>query len=483
MLATLLRSSMEQSIKRFLTVNALCMIALATILAVIAAFFLRQDQIKQHLDAELAIEAHSIDSFIVKKLSTKQVMRIQDNINNITKERHTLKSRSLPQSDKVTELTKNIEFQVWDLAASNLILQSPHAPKLPLNSQLGYRTLYLDKKVWSTYAIESLYPGYKIVTMQRTDQRLGYAQQFVTDTLIILVITFIFLGITIQMVIQRGLSALATTTSELKSHAPTNLSPLPTENIPTEIKPLVSEINRLMSQLDATLERERSFAANAAHTLKTPLAAMKAQLQMASRLPLEAQQHVFNDIALCMDRYDHIIRQLLTLSKTLSENPTTNLSWVDIQLQLQHIIAPLVPLALDKHINIELADNDIPKVLTEPSLLATAITNLLDNAIKYTHDHDTIKIEVNTRNPYVTITIRDHGPGIPDDQMHKATQRFQRLNAKTRGSGLGLSIVEEVCTNLQATIAYQHTHPTGLTVIITLPINPNELPHDTATDH
>ena len=473
---------MEQSIKRFLTVNALCMIALATILAVIAAFFLRQDQIKQHLDAELAIEAHSIDSFIVKRLSQKQIFRIQENINNITKERHTLKSKGLNKSDTVSELTKNIEFQVWDLATNKLILQSPNAPLIPLNNQLGYKTIPLKHKIWSTYAIESLQPGYKIMTMQRTDQRLGYAQQFVTDTLIILIITFIFLGVTIQMVIQRGLSALATTTNELKTHAPTNLSPLPLENTPYEIKPLVSEINRLMSQLDATLERERSFAANAAHTLKTPIAAMKAQLQMANRLPPESQEHVFNDIALCMDRYDHIIRQLLTLSKTLSENPTTNLSWVDLQLQLQHIIAPLVPLALDRNINIELANNDVPKVLTEPSLFATAITNLIDNAIKYTHEHDTVKIEVNTRNPFVTITIRDHGPGIPDDQMHKATQRFQRLNAKTRGSGLGLSIVEEVCTNLQATIAYQHTHPTGLTVVITLPINPNETPNDTSTN-
>lgn len=463
---------MNKSIKRFLTINTLCMVALATMLATIAAFFLRQDQIKLHLDAELSIEAHSIDSFIVKRLNQKQLLQIQKKINNIPKNKYLTKSQS---AKMVNELTKNVQFQVWDLKTNQLILHSPNAPVLPLNNNLGYQSIALGHDVWSVYAIEAKQPGYKIVTMQRHEQRLGYEKQFVTDSLIIIIFTFAFLGVTLQIVIQRGLAILSSTTSQLRKNAPGNLEPLNATNTPLEVIPLVNEINRLMSQLDQTLERERQFAANAAHTLKTPLSAMKAQLQMASRLPAEAQANVFIDISLCIDRYDHIIRQLLTLSRAASENPTAALHWINISSTLQDIIAPLVPLALDRNINIELTADNLPKVLTEPSLLSTALTNLIDNAVKYTSENDTILITATVCNPYIEIQIIDHGPGIPTEEYGNVLERFQRLSATTRGSGLGLSIVDEICKNIDADLSLEKTSPTGLTITLRLPINPHPM--------
>ena len=460
---------MSKSIQRFLTINALSVVGLAILLAIIAVFFLRQESIQVHLDAELSLEASSIESFIVKRLSNRQIASIQEKLNNIPSRTHNVVSSNPNQDIQITKLINSVQFQVWDLKTNQLILQSPKAPSLPLNSSLGYTNVHHGAHLWKTYGIEISNLNYKIVTMQRYDQRIGYEKQFVADILVILFVTLLFLVFAIRTIITRSLTTLESTTSQLKMHEPSNLTPMCYADTPLEVQPLIIEINRLMSQLKSALEREQQFAADAAHTLKTPLAAMKAQIQVINRLPNDAKEPAFREVLNSIDRYDHIIKQLLTLSRTVSQTYTESAQNVDIATLVQNVIAPLVPLALERDINIELHANNPPLIQSNTTLLTTALTNLLENAIKYTKNHDTIFVIIAERPNELIISIVDHGTGISDPDKELAKKRFSRIYTEnTPGSGLGLSIVEEVCRHLDATFILSDSEPQGLTASIHL---------------
>ena len=129
---------MNRSIHRFLTVNALSVVGLAILLAIIAVFFLKQDSIKLHLDAELSLEAHSLESFITQRIPSKQLSYIQEKINNIPIEASSAIGSENHESHMLKKLLDNTQFQVWDLRTEELILQSPNAPSIPLHHKIGY---------------------------------------------------------------------------------------------------------------------------------------------------------------------------------------------------------------------------------------------------------------------------------------------------------------------------------------------------------
>ncbi|MCP8352658.1 sensor histidine kinase [Candidatus Synchoanobacter obligatus] len=469
---------MNKSIQRFLTINALSVVGLSTLLATIAIFFLRQDSIKLHLNAELSLEARSIEPFLTKRLSSQELNNIQIKINNIPLEATSETPIDTDNEALLKGILNSTQFQVWDLRRQELILRSPSAPSIPLDSKLGLQNIQHQSHQWTTYSIEISNLNYKIVTMQRHDMRLGYEQQLITDTLIVISLCFLFLGFSLKLIISRSLVTLEKTTSQLKKNEPSNLEALRYNNAPSEVQPLIIEINRLMFQLKSALEREQQFAADAAHELKTPLATMKAQIQLMTRLPPESQQKAIYDLEKTIERYDHIIRQLLSLSRTLSHTTLETEQWIDLDAVTQNVIAPLVPLALKKDINIELHHKTLPKILSNASLLTTVLSNLIDNAIKYTTDGDTIMVTITPHSSQVYIEVIDHGPGIPDESKQLALQRFSRLyNTKSSGSGLGLSIVEEICQHLHGTLSLHDSSPKGLTSRIALPINFKNLNH------
>lgn len=462
---------MNRSIHRFLTINALSAVGLGILLAIVAVFFLRQDSIKLHLDAELSLEAHSLESFITQRLSPKKIDLIQRKIDEAPYEARSAIDQEM-QNQAIQHLINNTQFQLWDLRTNKLILHSPNAPSIPLDNKLGYNKALHQSHQWQLFSIEIPHLGYKIVTMQRHDIRLGYEKQFITDTLIVLIMTLLLLIVSLRVIITRSLSILNVTTSELKEREPSNLNPINIADTPLETKPLIIEINRLMSQLKATLEREQQFAANAAHELKTPLAAMKAQIQVANRLPPEAQKLAFAEVEETIARYDHIIRQLLTLSRTLSQSALESIQPIQLDELMQKIIAQLVPLALKRNINIELHHDTLTQINSSASLLTTALTNLIDNAIKYTGNNDTIIIRVERHGLFVYIYVIDHGSGIPDNMKLQALKRFTRIDGtKASGSGLGLSIVSEITEHLKGRLSLETTKPNGLTACMQIPIN------------
>jgi len=450
-----------------LTINSILIVILSTMIAIIATFFLRQESAKLHLDAELTLEANLIESLIIKRLSPTKINRIQSKISNVTMT-HTLDDNS--QDAVLRALSHRSQFQIWDLTTKQLILHSSNAPEIPMTSSNGYHSMYYDTSLWRAYTVTLPKLNYKIITLQRHDRQIRYEKQFISDTLFVLLLSFSFLIFSLSLIISQSLSVLDETKAQLEKRKPDNLNPIDTSNIPLEVKPLIEEINRLMGQLKQTLQREQTFAANAAHELKTPLSAMKAQIQVALLQSPKEQAKSFQSVESSIERYDHIIRQLLTLSRTISASvlePPKPIALVPI---IQNTIASLVPLALKKQISLELQQDIYPVMNIHETLISTALQNLIDNSIKYSQANGSILIHLHQIDHWIRIDVIDHGPGIPDEDKIIAIQRFKRLDNAASGSGLGLSIISEICNQLDGKLSLSNTKGGGLTASIAIPL-------------
>jgi two-component system sensor histidine kinase QseC len=255
------------------------------------------------------------------------------------------------------------------------------------------------------------------------------------------------LGILIWIILAHGLNSLEKVTNELSQRAPNFLEPVNIAEVPEEIAGLIDELNKLLLRLRQTLEREQRFASDAAHELRTPLAAIRTQAQVALKASsdpgvIDALEKVISGV----ERSTHVVAQLLTLSKLVPGSPLVNQSNVDVVRIAQEIITEIIPIALDNDIELSLYP-DKPNI----TLFANGITigimlrNLIDNAIRYIPHGGKVDIYIFDHPNSVCIRVVDNGPGIPPKLRARVFERFFRvLGTKSQGSGLGLAIVQQI---------------------------------------
>ena len=236
-----------------------------------------------------------------------------------------------------------------------------------------------------------------------------------------------------------------------------HLQPICDKEVPVEITPLIAELNSLFSRLRENYERESRFAADAAHELKTPLAALKTHAQVAEKHnDITDIKNELRKVDNAISRAVYTVEQLLTLSRTMPEAYTKNHYPVKLPELIRSTTAELIPKALKKNITIafeEHQDNKQAQVLAHKTTLAILLSNLIDNAIRYSLEHTTITLSLYGHNQYYQVHIKDQGPGIPKELEQRVFERFFRVTGtKTRGSGLGLSIVRQIAKAHQAEV-------------------------------
>ena len=176
-----------------------------------------------------------------------------------------------------------VEFQIWN-QNSKLILHSANAPLTPLSDgKSGLSTLWSEGHSWRVNTIYDAKSQLTIMVAERSNFRQQLENQLTQDSIFIMLITYPFLGFLIWVIVGRGLDALKKVATEVRHRAPTNLKAVDLESVPSEIEPLVSELNDLFQRLHEAFDRHKRFTADAAHELKTPLAALSTQTQVALR--------------------------------------------------------------------------------------------------------------------------------------------------------------------------------------------------------
>jgi two-component system, OmpR family, sensor histidine kinase QseC len=437
------------SIRKFLLLNLLLAITITTTLTAIGNYYLDQKDIQDHLDSLMALSTLSYQSLLSHDLNQKDINKVQNALNKIPQ-----KFQQYYEGKQLGQLTTRFDnqfiFQVWS-EDGKLLLHSPHAPLMPLTTgKEGFSSKQIDDNLWRVFTSFDDNTGVTTVVAERYDNRDKLGHVIAQDDIYIMLLIFPLSGLLIWIIIGRGLSSIDRVAKEVSNRAPTYLEPVDVKGVPTEIKPLIDELNKLFLRLQQAFDREKRFAADAAHELRTPLAALKTQAQVALMAEDDLERkEALTKVVSGVDRGTHIIQQLLTMSRLIPEATHLDDSTeVNLSKLAAEIVAQLVPSAVTKNIDIELeTDSQVITVFGNVTALSILIRNLVDNAIRYTPKDGRVLVAVEEHGTFNILRVTDNGPGIPAELRARVFERFFRvLGNKTPGSGLGLAIVQQIAS-------------------------------------
>lgn len=445
---------MISSIRNFLLINLVLCVVLITSLSLLANLFLENHDLQRHLDEKLTQSAFAIQAFMSQPTSPEELKRIQQNINVTSNLYHPFTIRKY--TSELTSVSNAFQFQVLDKDNKLLLQSSTSLPPTFKNAPLGLNQVNYQGKSWQVFNTINPVTKIKVVVAEQYQFRNLLTGHVTQESILVMLMSYPFLGLLIWIIVGKSLNSLQKISDEVRRRAPDHLEPMDPGQAPIEIKTIVEEWNKLFERLKQGFEREKRFAADAAHELKTPLAAIKAHTQVALNAHNEEEQQIaLRKILAGVDRSAHVIQQLLTLSRMGSGLVLEPPSAVNIVKQAKEIIAELAPEALEKNSEIELiaAENE-PFIQGHSTAIAILIRNLVDNAIRYTPEGSLIRVEVKDGEHEVLLIVSDNGPGIPEHLRSQVFQRFFRLlGNKSPGSGLGLGIVQQVAELHQASIS------------------------------
>lgn len=276
------------------------------------------------------------------------------------------------------------------------------------------------------------------------------------------------------MALAKGLQPLQRLEEQIRSRRPDDLSPLDRQTLPIEVSTLAGSINDLLSRLKLSIETKKKFLADAAHQLKTPLAGLRMQAELAQRESSSAQElmHSLRLIGRSSVRATHTVNQLLAMARAESGAQSMVKQSQDLSLLIKEVMQDALPLAMSKHIDLgyenHVTANKPWRIEVNPTLIKEMIRNLLDNAIYYTPSTQdkpgvvTLSL-YNERHPKrLVFQIEDSGPGIAPSERELVFQPFYRImDTETEGSGLGLSIVREIALQHNATVSLESKQEHG----------------------
>jgi two-component system sensor histidine kinase TctE len=299
-----------------------------------------------------------------------------------------------------------------------------------------------------------------LVAAESVDRRTQLANDIIKG---VIIPQFIVLPIAVLLVwfgLSRGVAPINALQRRLRARRPDDLSPIDERLAPSEIAPLITAMNDLLSRLEATLLAQKRFVADAAHQLKTPLAGLRTQAELAMRGDPQANtQESLEQIIAGTTRATRLVNQLLLMAN--AENPNTmEMSPLDLTHLAQEHIHKWIHVALNKNIDLGFEGSDQPLLIKGQSLLlGEALNNLIDNAIRYTPAGGQITVSLYTLGEYVVLSVEDSGPGIAPEERGRVFDRFYRvLGSGVDGSGLGLAIVREIAQRHHASVVITESH-------------------------
>jgi two-component system sensor histidine kinase TctE len=283
-------------------------------------------------------------------------------------------------------------------------------------------------------------------------------------------------AILVWVAVGRGLAPLSVLRREIEIRSHRDLSALPEEQAPQEVRPLIRAMNGLLQRLSKTLAAQQRFIADAAHQLRTPVAGIKTQTELALReATSDESKTTLRQLNTATDQTIRLINQLLSLARA---EPDTERALPGERLDLNELVrdaaAEWVPRALERNIDLGLDSKQVPAVIEgDAFLLREMLNNLLDNAIRYTRSGGQVTVRMSAEAKHITLTVEDNGPGIPEPERERVFERFYRvLGTGVEGCGLGLAIVREIAQRHNATVTLgQGAGGNGTMIKITFPLS------------
>lgn len=286
------------------------------------------------------------------------------------------------------------------------------------------------------------------------------------------------LVVIVAWVLKRGLAPLDETSRRVSDRDASRLDPLPTRNVPPELLPLVEQINALLARLEGSLDAQRRFLADAAHELRSPVAALALQVQLAERAHSPASREAaFRELAHGVERARRLVQQLLDFARLEPGVQAEPFAATDLARLVREVVGRYAAQAEAQEVDLGAeAPAAAPMQGSEPEL-RSLIENLVDNALRYAPRESAVTVSVTQREGAIELAVVDAGRGIPPTERERVFERFHRVAGDhTRGSGLGLAISKAIVERHQGSIrladAREGAALPGLAVAIRFPVAP-----------
>jgi two-component system sensor histidine kinase QseC len=454
------------SVKHFLLFSLLLGITLVGTFAVIGNYYLYHQDVKRELDQYLFYTSNFLETVLSKEVIAHH-KQLKETI------------KPTPQAGAPSAATEFIQFEIFNQQGERLVDSNAEFQIASVKTPFGYSDQKIKNKFWRVYKKKLSQLGVTIAIGESKHLRNRLEKELVWDHAVMFLWIYPILAILTWITVSLGLGSIKKISKNILARPADNFSALKIERIPEEIQPLVIALNTLFVRLFKEFERKKRFASDAAHELRTPLAALKTQIQVTMLAKTEeARQIGFTKILKGIDRSTHIVKQLLVLSRLNNQSVLENFKTINLYPILSDMMAQLAPIALEKNIELELLHSDEEAFIDgNETILSILIRNLIDNAIKYTPPHGKIEAKIQATPEKTILIVSDNGPGINIELHERIFERFYRvLGTQASGSGLGLSIVKQIADLHHAKIELGQPadHP-GLEIRLTFAsVNPQD---------
>jgi len=358
--------------------------------------------------------------------------------------------------------------QIWDPFGARIYLSRPGLP-LVNRAVLGYEDLDLQGEIWRVYGLQTV--GGVIQIAQPVRVREALARRAALRVAIPLLLLLPLLGGATAWVVRSSLAPLQRIAADVQRRDVHTLAPVAAAALPQEVAPLIEALNRLLRRLQAAFATQRAFVADAAHELRSPLTAVRLQLQLLDRAPDQsARQQARSELGAAVERAIHLAEQLLTLARNEPRAAGDELQPLTLETAVADGIADSHAQALARDIELSLEAEPGIVVRGDRDALRVLVRNLVDNAVRYTPAGGRVQLRVRQVPTAVLLEVIDSGPGIPAVDRERAFDRFyRRASAPEGGSGLGLAIVRAIAERHGARVSLGDAAAGGLQVTLSLP--------------
>lgn len=364
--------------------------------------------------------------------------------------------------------------QIWSVDGRAIYASRPH-PALPTRAILGLADVQVGNQTWRTYSVATFSRVIQVAQPRQIRERV--AADAAWRAVLPLLLMAPVLALAVGWLVQRSLAPLQRLSREVKLRDAESLAPLPDSGLPDEVAPLVGSLNALLQRLGAAFDTQRAFVADAAHELRSPLTALKLQVQLLGRVRDEAlRAEATAALAAGVDRATRLVEQLLTLARNEPGSRQPTLKPLDLGALVQQALADSATLALARGSTLALDAAPGLMVQGDNAGLTALARNLADNALRHSPPGATVQVSVQRQGDVAVLTVDDSGPGIPEPDRAQAFDRFWRREPAHQGmeaaggSGLGLAIVKGVADRHGARLSLETSPLGGLRVVCVFPL-------------
>jgi two-component system OmpR family sensor kinase len=404
------------SIRRSLLAGLLSGLLIAVLVAAIVTYGNAREEANRLFDSQLQQVADSFPSYALSA------------------------SPATPLSDFVTE--GRLVIQVFGRDPfSSAFSSSILAP--PRQAESGFMTVSTREGNWRVYTHVGEFDVVQVA--QPMSVRSRQAASVALRTVLPMLLLLPLLGVLVWGVVGRGLDPLRRMALEVSQRSPDAMQPIDQSGLPEEVQPLIGSLNGLLQRLSHALEVQRAFVADAAHALRTPVTALQLQAQLLERAQsAEDRQTAATRLKEGLRRVTHLVEQLLTLARQDPAQALRAAEPVPLHALAGEVLAEQSVLAEAKSIDLGLAHGEPVSVSGDRESLRVLLSNLVDNAIRYTPAGGRVDVAVQIEDGAPVVSVEDTGPGIPPDERARVFDRFYRVEQAGAGSGLGLAIVQNI---------------------------------------